>query len=167
MCRWVNVHFNSISDWWIVSVQCIFLGVFGIILYLAGNCDDGQDNFCPYSILIFFSALAPVAALIMYINSLCLRPSFNQIKILTICFAANSMKSTKKTKVYRALKFNWTRLRYMLFNDMVCSLCSWPNGILYYHSKSLKTSNFFSRFSRFLFKFCTSKLPRLKTIIKT
>ena len=55
------------------------IGVYGMIWYLAmeGNCDD--DEYCPVGALIFFAALAPIAGLVMYINSLCLRPGFNQI----------------------------------------------------------------------------------------
>ena len=48
-----------------------------MIWYLAMNCDD--DDWCPVGGLIFFAVLAPVAGLVMYINSLCLRPGFNQI----------------------------------------------------------------------------------------
>ena len=45
-----------------------------MICYLAmSDYDDGVGG------LIFFAVLAPIAGLVMYLNSLCLRPGFDQI----------------------------------------------------------------------------------------
>ena len=45
-----------------------------MICYLAmSDYDDGVGG------LIFFAVLTPIAGLVMYLNSLCLRPGFDQI----------------------------------------------------------------------------------------
>ena len=91
-----------------------------MIWYLAMNCDD--DEYCPVGALIFFAALAPIAALVMYINSLCLRPGFNQIH--TVC---NIQTKTVYIKRYCNLQFVSRNLEKPIKDESLSSIQIQPN----------------------------------------